>query len=60
MMRGQAHGSVFVRHAIDLYSDFINIPREVLEESARGFGLRIAPSRLKSIESGESFYEGEF
>jgi hypothetical protein len=59
MMRGQAHGPVFVRNAINLYSDFLGPRRSVLEQKAREFGLEIAPE-LVTDAPRTSFYDEDF
>ena len=59
MRLGQAHGPQFVRNAIDLYSDFIRIPRDGLERSASRLGLKIAPRRVYDAPPTATFYDGE-
>lgn len=61
MARGQAHGPVFVRNAINLYSAFIGLRRSVLEQRAREFGIVVAPDLVSDAPpiSG-SFYDEEF
>lgn len=60
MHQGQAHGPQFLRNAIELYSDFIRIPRMGLERSASRYGLKIAPRRAYDAPPTASFYDGEF
>ena len=60
MMRGQAHGPVFVRNAITLYADFLGVRRSRLERRAQEFGLEIAPAIVEDAPPTGSFYEGEF
>jgi hypothetical protein len=60
MLRGQAHGPQFLRNAIELYSDFIQIPRAGLERSATRFGLKVAPRRVYDAPPTAAWYDGEF
>jgi hypothetical protein len=57
MMQGQAHGPVFLRNAIDLYSNFIGVTRTDLETLARRFGLVVAPPLVEAPKMGDFFNE---
>lgn len=61
MMRGQAHGPVFLRNAIDLYADFIGVRRSDLERRAQEFGLVIAaPVIANAPKIAGDFYNDDF
>lgn len=60
MRCGQTHGPEFVRNAIELYSDFIGIPRTMLERSASRYGIKIAPRRVYDAPPMGDWFNDEF